>query len=113
MWQSGDHYKYVAVYIDNFAFAVDDPKTFVANLWDKHKFKLKGTRLLDFHLRANFTQDQDGTLSMSPKKYITEQLASSYLTMFGEKPNTKFKSLLKQSNHPKVDTSDLLDIEGI
>ena len=50
---------------------------------------------------------------MSPKKYITERLALSYLSLFREKPKTKFKSPLKQSNHPEIDTSDLLDIEEI
>ena len=63
----GNHYKYVAVYIDNLTFAVDDPKAFVTNFQDKHNFKLKETGPLEFHLRANFAQDQDRTLSMSPK----------------------------------------------
>ena len=31
MQPSSDHYKYVAVYVNDFAFAVDDPKAFVAN----------------------------------------------------------------------------------
>lgn len=67
-----DHYEYVTVYVDDLAFAVDDPQKFIKTLQNKHNFKLKGSGPIDYHLEANFIHDQDGTLSMSPKKYITE-----------------------------------------
>ena len=78
MRRNGDIYEYVAVYVDNLAFALKDPKEFVENLKTKHGFKLKGTGLLDFHLGANFERDPDGVLCMSPKKYIKERLISMY-----------------------------------
>ena len=113
MRPAGDHYEYVAVYVDDLAFAVDNPQQFVDNLCNKHNFNLKGTGPISYHLGANFSRDKDGILCMSPKKYITERLASSYLTMFGEKPRTKCKSPLEKGDHPETDISDLLDINGI
>lgn len=54
MWPAGDHYEYVAVYVDDLAFAVDKPQEFVDVLCEKHNFKLKGTRQISYHLSANF-----------------------------------------------------------
>ena len=105
-------WEYVAVYVDNLAFALDDPQKFVNTLQEKHNFKLKGTGPIKYHLGDNFTCDPDGTLCMLPKKYITERLVSSYVTMFGEKPKTRAKSPLEKGDHPELDTSDLLDVEG-
>ena len=65
------------------------------------------------HLGANFICDQDDMLSMSPKKCITDRLALSFTTMFGEKPKTRCKSPLEKGDHPETDTSDLLNIEEI
>ena len=72
MRPAGDHYEYVAVYVDDLAFAVDNPQQFVDTLRDKHNLKLKGTGPISYHLGVNFIRDQDGTLTMSPKKYNTE-----------------------------------------
>ena len=113
MRPAGDYYEYVAVYIDNLAFALDDPQKFVNILQDKHNFKLKGTGPIDYHLGTNFTHIPNGTLCISPKKYITECLVPSYITMFGEKPKTRAKSPLEKGDHPETDTSNLLDDEGI
>ena len=88
MRQNGGMYEYVAVYVDDLAFAVKDPTTFVKRLEEIHKFKLKGTGPLKFHLGADFERDLDGTLCMSPKTYIEKRLTSIYLRMFGETPST-------------------------
>lgn len=47
---AGHLYEYVAVYVDDLAFAVQSPDTFVRELMDGYKFKLKGTGPLAFHL---------------------------------------------------------------
>ena len=47
-------WEYVAVYVDDLAFAVKDPKAFVKALEDKCNFTLKGTGPLKFHLGADF-----------------------------------------------------------
>jgi hypothetical protein len=49
---------------------------------------------------------------MAPKKYI-EKMMMGYELMFGEKPNTKVHSLLEQGDHPELDTSELLDQNGV
>ncbi len=79
-------YEYVAVYVDDIAFAVRDPTAFVDTLATKYKFKMKGTGELKFHLGADFSRDDDGTLSMLPTKYVTERLTAGYEKMFGSKP---------------------------
>ena len=75
--------EYVAVCVDNLAFAMKDQATFAKTLEDKHNFKLKGTGELSFHLGANFIGDKDGTLMMSPAKCITERFVLSCVKMFG------------------------------
>ena len=72
MRPNGHLYEYVAVYVDDLAFAVKEPEIFVKNLQDKYGFSVKGTGPIDYHLGANFTRDEDETLCISPKKYITE-----------------------------------------
>ena len=106
-------YEYVAVHVDDLAFAVKDPEAIVKRLQEIHKFKLKGTGPLKFHLGANFERDPDGTLCMSPKTYIEERLTSSYVRMFGESPSTRYHAPLEHGDHPELDTSELLDQDGI
>ena len=77
MRRNGDIYEYVAVYVDDLAFAVKDPESFIESLKTRHGFKLKGTGLLDFHLGASFERDSNGVLCMSPKKYIKDRLVQT------------------------------------
>ncbi len=113
MRPNGDIYEYVAVYVDDLAFAVQDPETFVKTLENKYKFKVKDTGPLEFHLEANFEREPDGILCMSPTKYITERLVTGYQNMFGEKPSTIAHSPLEHGDHPELDESDLLDEDGV
>ena len=113
MQPNGKTYEYVAVYIDDLALALKDPEQLINNLQNKHGFKFKGTRPIKYHLGANFEREPNGTLSMSPKKYITERLTKSYKNMFGERPSTKFLSPLEHGDHPELDDSDLLGPDGI
>ena len=78
VWMRKDNniYEYVAVYVNDLAFAVKDPKAFVKILETKYKFKLKGTGPLAYHLGADFGRDPDGTLYMTPKKYIDRMIAN-------------------------------------
>jgi Reverse transcriptase (RNA-dependent DNA polymerase) len=77
MRKKGSIYKYIAVYIDDLAIAMKNPKEFTNVLETKHKFKLKG---------INFTMDDDNTLWISPTKYI-EKLIKNYGKLFGMKPS--------------------------
>jgi len=108
MRQNGEQYEYVAVYVDDLAFAMEQPQTFVDALVEKYKFKVKGTGPLQFHLGADFHRGDDGVLCMTPTKYI-DRLVQSYERMFGEKPSTKIYSPLEKGDHPELDESELLD----
>ena len=77
-----------------------------------YKFKLKGTGPISYHLRCDFVHDEDNVLCIQPKKYI-EQMVKTYVRLFGEKPKELYSSPLKKGDHPELDTSDLLDADGI
>jgi hypothetical protein len=98
----------MAVYVDDLAIAMADPQQFVDVLEKKHKFKLKGTGTIAFHLGCDFVRDDKGILCMALKKYI-EKMMMGYEQMFGEKPSTMVHSPLEKGDHPELDTSELLD----
>ena len=75
--KNGNIYEYIAVYVGDLAIAMKDPAAFTEVLKMKHKFKMKGTGPLKFHLGADFYKDSQGTLCMAPKKYI-EYLIANY-----------------------------------
>lgn len=58
MQQNGKQYEYVAVYVDDLAFAMKEPKKCVDVLENKYKCKLKGTGILKYHLGENFKRDK-------------------------------------------------------
>jgi hypothetical protein len=101
-------YEMVAVYVDDLAFGMKDPRKFLENLETKHKFKLKGSGPISFHLGCDFECDQDGTLSMVPRQYI-ERMVNQYERMFSCKPKLNVTSLLDKGDHPETDTSEFLD----
>ena len=70
-------YEYIAVYVDDLAIAMKNPKEFTEILEKKHKFKLKGTGPISFHLGMDFNRDEDNTLYISPAKYI-DKLVQNY-----------------------------------
>ena len=109
---SGKSYEYVGVYVDDLAFAMEDPQTFVDTLVEKYKFKLKGTGPISFHLGCDFYRDEHGVLCMHPKKYI-ERMVDSYRRMFGCKPSTRVTSPLEKGDHPECDTTELLGAEDV
>ena len=105
-------YEYVGVYVDDLAIAMADPQSLVDIFEQKHQFKLKGTGPISFHLGCDFFRDEDNVLCMQPKKYI-EKMMMGYETMFGEKPSTRAHSPLEKGDHPELDTSELLDQNGV
>ena len=105
-------WEYVAVYVDDLAFAMKDPTEFTKLLMEIYKYKLKGTGDIAFHLGCDFFRDDDGVLCMAPRKYI-DKMIDGYSNMFGEKPRTRYSSPLEKGDHPELDTSELLDESGI
>ena len=91
---------------------MQDPASFTKLLIYRYKYKLKGAGSIAFHLGCDFFRDEHGVLCMAPKKYI-EKMVDGYVKMFGEKPRTRFPSLLEKGDHPELDNSELLDKEGI
>jgi hypothetical protein len=113
MRRVGDHYEYVASYVDDLLIASKNPQAIIDQLEAKpHEFKLKGTGEVKFHLGCDFFRDEHGVLCVGPKKYI-ERMGLQYQTMFGTKPSTKWSSPLESNDHPELDTSPLLDEDGI
>ena len=112
MRKSGDLWEYVAVYVDDLAFVVRDPKSFVNTMTRKYNYKLKGTGSISFHLGCDFFRDDDGVLCMAPRKY-TEKMVDGYKMMFGEKPKINMFSPLEKGDHPELDNTDQLNIDGV
>ena len=77
MRDKGDHYEYIAVYVDDLLIASRVPEVIIKTLMEEHKFKLKGTGPISFHLGCDFGRDEDGTLYYAPKKYI-EKILDNY-----------------------------------
>ena len=111
MRRNGDHYEYIAVYVDDLAIAARDPKSIVAALVERHKYKLKGVGPIKFHLGCDFGRDPDGTLAFGPRSYITRMM-DTFEKMFGERPK-EYVSPLDKGDHPEIDDSPLLDEDGI
>jgi Reverse transcriptase (RNA-dependent DNA polymerase) len=111
MRKTNNQYEYIAVYVDDLAIAMKNPKEFTDVLEHKHKFKLKGTGKIAFHLGMDFTRDDDGALCISPTKYI-ENLINNYEKSFGIKPK-EFASPLEKGDHPELDTSELCTTEQV
>ena len=106
----GTCYEYIAVYVDDLAMALKDPKAFVKILQDKYGFKLKGTGPIEYHLGMDFERGEDGVLRYSPNKYI-DKMMDSYERLFGKKPSTNAHAPVEPGDHPELDTSEFLDEE--
>jgi hypothetical protein len=66
MGTKGNQYEEIAVYVGDLAIAMKDPKELTDILEKQHKFMLKGTDPISFHLEMDFTRDDHNTLSISP-----------------------------------------------
>ena len=113
MRDAGDHYEYIAVYVDDLLIASRNPQGIIDQLQAKpHSFKLKGTGPVDFHLGCDYFRDEDGTLCVGPKKYI-ERMETAYKNHFGTTPSQRYQSPLDKGDHPELDDSPLLDADGV
>ena len=111
--KDGTRYEYVAVYVDDMALVMEDPKGFVERMTKDHGLTFKaGTEPIKYHLGMEFIRDEDGTLGISARKYI-DRMTANYKRLYGEPPSRKVHSPLEKGDHPELDTSDLLDQKGI
>ncbi len=111
MRDKGDHYEYIAVYVDDLTIVGKDNKSIIDALLNDYNFKLKGTGSISFLLGCDFFRDDDGVLCYAPRKYI-EKMLDNYQRIFGQMPK-KATSPLVKGDHPELDSSDLLDFEDI
>jgi hypothetical protein len=112
MRDCGDHYEYIARYVDDLAIASKDRGAITKELMEKFKFKLKGTGPITYNLGCDFFRDSTRTLCMQPKKYI-ERMEGTYLQMFGSKPKTVYSSPIEKGDHLELDTSEEINEKGI
>jgi len=112
MQHNGNIYKYIGIYVDDIAAAAKDSKAITDLLQGKYQFKLKGTGPISCHLGCDFIREDDGTMCMSPRKYI-EKLLGTNEHIFGSKPKQNVTSPLEKGDHPELDMSGELDANGI
>ena len=111
MRDAGDCYEYVAVYVDDLTLIMKDPVSFLDALKNKG-FMLKDvTDSPEVFLGGSVSRDQDGTLAWGAKKYIVRSL-DNLERMLGEKP-AKNNVPIPENTHPEIDTSPLLDEDGV
>ncbi len=108
----GDHYEYIAAYVDDLAIASRNPKAITDELEDTYQFKLKGTGAITFHLGCDFFRDDEGILCMAPKTYI-DKMIGTYERLFGSKPPRKYRSPLEKGDNPEMDVSTYLEEDDI
>ena len=107
-----DCYEYIGVYVDDLAIVAKDPQEIIDKLTNTHKFKLKGTGPMSFHIGCDYKRDSHGVLCISPTKCIGK-IVDGYKQMFGCSPPANISSPLEKGDHPEMDMSELLDAEGI
>lgn len=112
MRDRGDHYEYIAVYCDDLTIASRNPEAITTELVNVYKFKLKGTGEINYLLGCDYYRDKGGFLCMRPRKYI-DKMISTYQRLFDEKPVERYLAPLEPNDNPELDSSELLDLEGI
>ena len=112
MRDRGDHYEYIARYVDDLAVASREPKKIMDALTGIYSLKLKGTGPMSYHLGCDYYRDKERVLCGSPKKYI-EKMIDGYERMFGTKPRQAYTSPLAHGDHPELDDSQEMDVDGI
>ena len=111
MRDAGGHYEFVCVYVDDLLAIMKNPQEFFDKLKKEYNFKLKGVGPPEYHLGGNFGRDKDGTLFWGSRTYV-EKVIASFERMFGELPK-KSSAPMDKEDSPELDTSELLDVEGI
>ncbi len=56
------HTEYLCVYVDDLIIRSHKPEAIIKELEGKHKFTLKGTGPIKFHLGCDYFCDPDGTI---------------------------------------------------
>ena len=109
----GDHYEYLAVYVDDILIASKDPQAIIDLLKaEPHSFMLKHAGPVERFLGMVFFRDEDGNLCWSPREYI-DRMVDAFEHTFGHKPKQNVSSPLEKNDHPELDMMELLDMDGV
>jgi hypothetical protein len=65
MRDKGDHYEYVAVYVDDLLIASREPQTIITAL-ETTQVQVEGSGPTEFHLGCDFVRDEHGRLGYAP-----------------------------------------------
>ena len=109
--KNGNIYEYIASYVDDLCIVAKEPMNIINELENKHRYKLKDTGLISYHLGCDYFTDKDGTLTYAPRKNIGK-LIDDFVIMFGHKPK-QYTSPLESGDHPELDTSQELEKDDI
>ena len=111
MRRNGEHYEYIASYVDDLCIVAKQPSQIIQHLEDTQHYKLKGTGPIKNHLGCDYFLDNDGNLVYVPRKYI-QKLINDFNIMFGHKPK-HYSSPLDSGDHPELEISEELTGEDI
>ena len=83
MRDKGDNYEHIGSCVDDLMIASRMPSSIIDDVVNKHKFKLKGTGSVTFHLGCNFFHDEEGVMCYTSLKHI-EKMIDNYTRIFGQ-----------------------------
>ena len=111
MRDAGDHYEYIAKYIDDLLVISKDPKTILAQLTKPTgPYNFKGVGSPEYYLGGDVCIKYEGNsikeLSLSSTTYIT-QICNKIETLMGWKLHS-FNNPMEPNYHPEIDQSDYL-----
>ena len=101
-------YEYIAIYVDDLYIAAESPIAIIQIFKSEYHLKVKVDGKLTYHLGADYFEDPAGYFVSQPKKYI-DKLADTYIRLFNEDPPKGYKTPLDKNDHPKLDTSEMLE----
>ena len=105
-------YEYIVRYVDDLGIASKNLEKIIGELESIYKLKLKGSGPIKYHLGCDFQRDKSGVLCMTPRTYV-QKIIGNYFRLFGEQPKNNVWSPLTKGDHPELDTTEELDMDGI
>ena len=88
MWDNGNIYEYIYMYVDNLEISLKDTNTLIYAIEKIYRFKLKGMGPIMFWPGWYLFFDKNGVLLFNPHKY-TGNMYQRYVTMFGSHQEIK------------------------
>ena len=111
MRDKGDHYEYIAVYVDDLLIASKGPEGHHRPPTSQTPLQAEGKQDQSRStLVCDFFHDKDGKPMLRSQQVHREDPRRVRTTVWFQNPNNTRPPLLK-GDHPEVDSSDLLDFE--